>query len=91
MVGAVGKGMVSLERIGSYIVRRLSHPAGASECARSLRPETRFGLEMPVRLVSIGSLTEARSRVNERLRANKKAAAPGRDQRLDFDYRVAPH
>jgi hypothetical protein len=28
LTGAVGKGMVSLERIGSYVVRRLSHPAG---------------------------------------------------------------
>jgi hypothetical protein len=51
LLGAVGKGMVSLEIIGSHIVRRLSHSAGVPKGPRSLRPEARFGLKMPVRLV----------------------------------------
>ncbi|VVD28355.1 protein of unknown function [Paraburkholderia dioscoreae] len=42
LLGGVGKGMVSLELIGSHIVRRLSHSAGANGCARSLRPEARI-------------------------------------------------
>jgi hypothetical protein len=42
LLGAVGKGMVSLEKIGSHIVRRLSHSAGVPYGTRSLRPEARF-------------------------------------------------
>jgi hypothetical protein len=36
--------MVSLEKIGSHIVRRLSHPAGTLDRARSLRPVARFSV-----------------------------------------------